>query len=208
MAEVYFYIPADQADNAVTCGLKLSKWSDKEIWIDGDFKKCISALLNPKDEMEKYRSSEYKCLKLELDSKYCFVGDKYLYQVGLEFPQVMDMYQESVMPVDKYIFGSFRLPECLVTSTIIEGQISILDKRLDSPVLFDKSEDLYVNNILENYKETHADFNDALLYYFYSKLAECGKVDKIEDSEKRIAIFLDKESQKAYTIKMPEISRY
>lgn len=206
--EVYFYIPANEAENTVECGLKLSRWFDKEVVIGGSVRKCISALLNPKDDIVKYRSGEYRCLKLDVNTNYCFVADKYLYEVGLSFSQVMDMYTGSVIPVENYIFGQYRLPECLVTSTVIAEQISILDKRLDSPVLFDNSEDLYINNIVETYKEEHNDFNDVLLYYFYSKLAEIGKADKIEDSDKSIAVFFDKHKEKVFTLRVPDISKY
>lgn len=208
LVEVYFYLPSDKAGEIVECGLKLSDWYSREVRIDGDVKKCLSALLNPKDDIEKYKSSEYKCVKLELSPNYCFAADKYLYLAGQNSPEIMEMYEKSVIPVKEYIFGSYRLPECLVTSTVIAGHISVLDKRLDSPVLFDNSEDLYINNILEAYKEEHDDFNDCLLYNFYSKLAEAGKVDKIEDVEKRIAVFIEKSSGKAVTVKIPDFGQY
>jgi len=208
MVEVYYYVPSNEVVDAVECGLKLSKWFDKEIVIDGDNRKCISALLNPKDDMEKYRRAELKCLKLEVSPGYCFAADKYLYEAGLNSPEVMELYIKSILPVEKYIFGSYRLPECLVTSTIIGGHISVLDKRLDSPVLFDNSEELYVNNIIESYKEIHSDFNDIMLYYFYCKLADVKKVDRVEDNEKKIAVFIDRISGKAITVKIPDLDRY
>lgn len=208
MVEVYYYLPADEVNDVIECGLKLSKWYDKEVAINGDIKKCLSALLNPKDDIVKYRSDEYRCVKLELAPHYCFAADKFLYLVGKNFPKVMDLYNKSVVPVKDYIFGSYRLPECLVTSTVIAGHISLLDKRLDSPVLFDNSEELYINNILEAYREEHADFNDCLLYNFYCKLAEIGKVDKIEDIEKKIAVFVPKGKGKAVTVKIPDMSLY
>lgn len=208
MVEVYYYMPLPEVDNAIECGLKLSKWFDKEVAVEGEIRKCISALLNPKDDMDKYKSAGFKCVKLELSPNYCLVGDRYLYEVGQNFPEIMKTYTESIVPVEKYIFGSFRFPECLVTSTLIAGQVSLLDKRLDSPVLIDKSEELYINNVMETYREMHYDFNDVMLYYFYCKLAEAGKVDKIEDNIKKIAVFLDKGTGKAFTVKIPDISGY
>lgn len=208
MVEVYYYIPAGEVENAVECGLKLSEWYDKEVVIAGHSKKYISALLNPKDDMERYKSADYKCLKLELAPNYCFVADRYLYQVGINIPEVMDMYRESIISIEDYIFGSYRLPECLVASTIIGGHISILNKRLDSPVLFDNSEELYINNIIETYKEEHDHFIDAMLYYFYCSLAARGSFDKFEDTGRKIAVFVNKRSGKAYTIKVPDMDRY
>jgi hypothetical protein len=188
--------------------MKLSKWFDKEVSINGDVKKCMSALLNPKDDMSKYKSSNFKCVKMELAPNYCFVADKYLYHTALNAPEVMEMYNNSVVPVEKYIFGSYRLPECLVTSTVIPGQVSSLHKMMDSPVLFDNSEELYINNIIETYKEKHLDFNDVMLYYFFNMLANEGKMDRIEDSENGVSIFIDKNAGKTYTIKIPFVSEY
>jgi len=83
MVEVYYYIPKEEVENAVECGLKLSEYFDKEVVIGNTRQKCISALLNPKDDMEKYRSESLRCVKLELPPEYCFVADKYLYEIGL-----------------------------------------------------------------------------------------------------------------------------
>jgi hypothetical protein len=203
MVEVYYYIPAEEVENAIECGLKLSVWIDKEVLIGHDNKKCLSALLNPKDDMEKYQSGNLRCVKLELYPRYCFVADRYLYEIGLNHPEVMKLYLDSVMPIGNYTFGLYRLPECLVTSTVIGDQISLLDKRLDSPVLVDKSEELYINNIIEDYREENPDFNDTLLYYYYCNLVQKGMLVKIEEEGKDIVVFLDNEIGRAYTIKKP-----
>jgi len=207
MVEVYYYVPADKVEDAVECGLKLSVWFDKEVMIDGSLRKCISGLLNPKDDMEKYRSADLRCVKLEVSPEYCYVADKYLYLAGLNNPEVMELYHRSIIPVEKYTFGSYRLPECLVTSTIIGGQIALLGK-MGPPILFDSSEELYINNIIEGYREQHDDFNDAMLYYFFCKLAENQKIDKIEDNEKGIAVFIDRMNGRAITIKVPDMDKY
>jgi hypothetical protein len=208
MVEVYFYMPVNEVQNAVECGMKLSQWFDKEVQINGQNRKCIAAFLNPKDDMDKYKSADLKCVKLQLDAKYCFVGDKFLYQVGVNIPKALELFNQSIIPIEKYIFGSYRIPECLVLSTIIAGQIEVLDKRLDSPVLFGNSEELYINNIIETYREEYDDFNDAVLYSFYCKLVDAGKMEIIEDSDKKIAVFIDKEKGKNYTIMVPDLRKY
>jgi hypothetical protein len=208
MVEVYFYMPVNEVGNAVECGMKLSQWFDKEVQINGENRKCIAAFLNPKDDMYKYKSTDLRCVKLQLDAKYCFVGDKFLYQVGVNIPKALELFNQSIIPIEKYIFGSYRIPECLVLSTIIAGQIEVLDKRLDSPVLFGNSEELYINNIIETYREEYDDFNDAVLYSFYCKLVDAGKMEIIEDSDKKIAVFIDKEKGKNYTIMVPDLRKY
>lgn len=208
MVEVYYYIPVNRAENAVTCGIKLSEWYDREALIEGSVRRCISTLLNPRDDYEKYKSLDYKCLKLEIMPKYCFAADKFLYNAGMAFPGIMEIYDRSIIPVENYKFGRYRLPECLVTSTIISDFVRVLDKRLDSPILFNSSEELYLNNIIESYKETQSDFIDAMLYSFYCKLSETGKVKRMEDTRSGIAIFMDERDGRIYTLKIPDLGKY
>jgi hypothetical protein len=208
MVEVYYYIPAARAENAVACGIKLSEWYDREVEIEGIRKRCISAFLNPRDDYPKYTSPDYKCLKLEIMPKYCFVADKFLYRAGLAFPEIMEIYHRSVIPVEKYKFGRYRLPECLVASTVISDYVKLLDKRLDSPILFSSSEELYMGNIIESYKETHDDFTDAMLYSFYCRLAQAGRVRRMEDAGSGIAVFIDARDGRTYTLKIPDMDKY
>lgn len=208
MVEVYFYIPAESTGNAVECGIKLSEWYNREIVIEGDKKKCITALLNPRDDHEKYISPAYSCLKLEVQPKYCFVADSLLYEAGTEYPEVMDMYRRSIVPIGQYVFGNYRLPECLITSTIIGEQISVAGKGLDTPILYNNSQELYFSNILEGFKEAHDDFNDALLYHFFKSLCNEGKVACIEDNASGLAVFRDDRDGRVYTLKIPGMEKY
>jgi hypothetical protein len=208
MVEVYFYLPARHVENAIACGIKLSEWYSKEVELGGEKKKCISALLNPGDDKDRYASSEFRCLKLEVMPKYCYAADSYLYLAGVTNPDVMEMYRESIISIEQYRFGQFRLPECLVTCTVLGENVKVLDKRLDSPILYSNSEELYMGNMIESFKEAHSDFNDALLYFFFNKLTEIGKLKKIEDAACNMAIFSDAINGKVYTIKIPDMERF
>jgi predicted metal-dependent phosphoesterase TrpH len=121
---------------------------------------------------------------------------------------MLKLYRETIVPLKDYIFGTYRLPECLVTTTVIGGNISVLNKNLDSPVLYTDSEELYINNILEYYKETGEDFSNSILYYFHLKLAELGKFKKIEDLKNKTTIFIDNSSGKPFIFKIPDLSDY
>jgi len=131
-----------------------------------------------------------------------------MYIVGDGSKEAMEIYNKSIIPLKDYIFGAFRLPECLVSCTVMPEQISVLDKRLDSPILYDNSEELYINNIIESYKEEHEDFQDVLLYSFYSKLAEQKNFDMIVDDDNKIAIIIDKDKGKSISIKIPDLTKY
>ncbi len=208
MVEAYFYIPAESAENAVECGIKLSEWYSREVNLEGEKKRCISALLNPRDDLEKYNSPVFRCLKLEVQFKYCFAADRLLYQAGLAYSEAMDRYEHSIIPINQYKFGSYRLPECLVTSTIIGEHINVLGKGLDTPVLYSNSQELYFSNILEGFRETHDDFNDAMLYHFLNRLCAEGKATVLEDLASGLAIFTDNRTGQVYTLKIPNMEMY
>ena len=206
MIEVYYYIPDNKVDETVECGLKLSEWYDKEVAICGESVKCISALLNPRDDYNKYKSEDSTCIKFELPEKYCFVADKYLYNIGKDSTKAMELYLKSIIPVHEYKFGMYRMPECLVTSTILSDQISVAEGKLDSPILYVSSEELYVNNVIEMSREEDSSFNDTLLYLFYCKLNELGRFEKIENECTGLAVFIDKITGKNYMIKIPKFN--
>jgi len=208
MVEAYFYIPSDLAEDAVECGIKLSQWCSREAMIAGEMKKCISALLNPRDDYEKYVSSAYRCLKLEVQSKYCFAADALLYEAGKSNSDVMELYYKSIMPIEQYTFGKYRLPECLITSTVIGEQIHLMGKGLDTPVLFDNSQELYFSNIIECFKEEHEDFNDTILYHLLKRLCLDGKVNVVEDDATGLAVFTDKRTGQVYTLRIPDMDKY
>jgi len=208
MVEVYFFMPAKSTENAVECGIKLSEWYSREIDLEGESKKCITALLNPRDDHDKYISSTYNCLKLDVQPKYCFVADSLLYEAGLAYPEVMEMYHHSITPIGQYTFGDYRLPECLIISTILGEHIRVAGKGLDTPILYNNSQELYFNNILDYFREAHDDFDDTLLYHFFKRLCVEGKAACVEDNASGLAVFKDNRDGRVYTLKIPDMERY
>lgn len=208
MVEVYFYVPAERAEEIAACGIKLSEWHNRVVNIDGEPRKCIAALLNPRDDIAAYRSSGFRCIKLEVNPKYCYIAEGFYYRLDIQKPEIMEMYEKSVIPVGEYIFGKYRMPECLLLSTIIGDSINVLDGKFDSLILFNNSEDLYFSNVLERLREEHEDFNDAALYYLLDAAAKAGAFDKTEDLQRLMAVFKGRYSNEIYTVKIPDISRY
>lgn len=203
--DVYYFIPGKMIDNVIGCGLKLSEWFEREVPVNGEIKKCIPALLNPKDDITKFKSPDYKCLKLAVNPDNCYIADRFLYETSQISDFAKELYNKSIITADKYIFGTYRLPECLIFSTLLEEQIDIADKRMDFPILFENSEKLYVNNIIESYREENENFSDVLLYYLYNTLAESKIIDKIEDKEKGTNIFFERNSGKTFCVRFPKV---
>lgn len=208
MVEVYFYVPVASAENIAACGLKLSEWYNREVNIGGEYRKCIAALLNPRDDIAAYRSADYRCIKLEVNPKYCYIAEGFFYHMGMEKPEIREMYENSAIPAAEYVFGKYRMPECLVLTTVIGDSINVLDGKFDSLILFNNSEDLYFNNILERLKDEHKDFNDAILYYLMNAAAETGALRKIEDPERAMSVFAGGQGNEIYTVRIPDIKKY
>lgn len=208
MAEVYYYLPGDQIGNVVECGLKLSQWFGRELILQGESRRYITALLNPRDDMEKYRSHTYACIKINISPKNCLIGDRHLFEVGICNPQAMELYTGSIIPLDRYVFGAYRHPECLIGTTILPDQIVPLGKNLDSPILFDNSQELYMANVLEVYKEEQKELFDAMLYSLYSRLADEGKADRMEDTDGTRAVFFDHKREKIVCVHVPDLTQY
>lgn len=207
VVEVYYYVKSGNVANILECGMKLSAFHNREAVIDGEKSLCFSGLLNPKDDMKLYRSADFTCLKMRVKNEKCFVADRFLYEAALGRELDMALYYQSIVPVEKYIFGTYRLPECLVTTTILAGEAAVLDKRMDSPVIYTNSEELYINNILQELREEHAEFDDCLLYSLFDRLAGLGLFEKVENDETGIAVYRTP-SGKNYCIRKPDYDKF
>lgn len=205
MPEVYYYVKSEDALNITDCGLKLSTFHDKEVIIEGEKKQCFSALLNPKDDMELYDSSSFVCLKLQVNSEKCFVADRFIYETAGN--QDIEIYYKTIVPIEKYIFGTYRLPECLITTTILPGEARVLNKKMDSPILYTNSEELYINNILQELRDCNSKIDDSLLYLFLNTLAGMGKIKKIENQNDGLYIFKS-DSGRLYSIRKPDLNAF
>ncbi len=203
MAEVYYYVKSENVANIVDCGLKLSSFYDKAVMIDGEERMCFSGLLNPKDDMDLYRSGEYTCLKIQVENEKCYVADKFIHDTVRDERLVMELYYNSIIPVNNYIFGTYRRPECLITTTILAGEAKLLDRRMDSPVIYANSEELYINNILQELRERHEETDDCLLYYFFDRLAGLSVLEKYENAETGTAVFKTGEGR-TYCVRRPD----
>jgi hypothetical protein len=166
---------------------------------------CFSGLINPKDDLELYKSTDFSCLKLQVKSEKCFIADRFVYENSQG--QDMELYYKTIIPLEKYMFGSYRLPECLITTTILAGEASVLNKKMDSPVLYSNSEELYINNILQELREQYAEIDDSLLYYFFNKLADLAKLNKIQNDNTGTSVFIN-EIGRTYCIKKPDLDKF
>lgn len=209
MAVVYLYVPVEKAEVIVECGLKLSEWKNKNVqtpWSSFP-QPCICALLHPDDD-KRSKDSAFQCIKLDIPAEDCIIADKDLYNLSLESPDIKQKYIDTMVTLDKYIFGSFRNPECLIFTTIISEQIHLYGKGLDDPILYESSETLYVNNILEGFNERYSGINKVLLYCFMLTQSQNQLIEGVQYDNKGIAFFFDKASNKYITLPVPDLKEY
>ena len=206
MAGLYFYIPKDRTKDVISCGLKLSEWYDREIILPGGSgsRKVLRTLLNPRDDESKLKDPGYQCLRLEIDPHYCLVGDSALYGLGLKNTAIMERYKRGLTPLAEYKFGTFLLPEVLVTISVLPDCIEVPGKAMDIPVLYESSMSLYLNNALSRQEEIWNDSGNHLLYAYYLYLESSGRVVRYEDKTKGNAVFFWKDNDEYAVCKIPE----
>ena len=73
MATIYFYVKSSKLNETLRYGIKLSQNFSHKVPIKGIEKKCMVGLLNPKDDINKFASEDYVCLKINLYTEQCFV---------------------------------------------------------------------------------------------------------------------------------------
>ncbi len=209
MAVVYFYIPAKMLGDIINCGLKLSEWKGREQatpWSSVD-RPCFSALLHPHDD-PRYKDNAFQCVKLNLLVEYCVVADNDLYRLSIEHPEIKNEYISTMVPLDRYIFGSYRMPECLVFTTVLPDQISCLGRGMDEPILYENSETLYVNNLLQRYNDRYADVNQVLLYSFLTLKEQYGVMKVYRSNNSSLAVFFDDKTKRHITVPIPDFEKY
>lgn len=205
MSVVYRYVPADSVRDIVDCGIKLSRWYDREL----DFgetmgrRKALCALLNPWDDPGKSRNKAYCCIRIELDPTECRVGDSDLYRMGLTEPSLMERYMKTLVPLSEYRFGIFRNPECLVFTSVLPEQIEVTGKAQDAPVLFESSESLYLGNLINEIRQQRQDSGNALIYAYCCYLESKGKMRRIENPGLGTTVFIDPENDDYIVTRIP-----
>ncbi len=205
--EVFYYIPSYSADDAVSCGLKLSEWHDTEQLIYGQKRKCLRTLINPRDDIVSYNDSSLVCIKIEVSDSYCVIAEKLYSMMSGKWPEFETRYQDSMISYDKYVFGMYRFPECLVFSTVIAEQVSILNKKKDIPLLYDKSEKLYLCNLMANFNENNELSQDYLMYSLLDVLSREGAYTHYKDPASGYAVFVSSKTDENIITAMPDTEK-
>ncbi|HPU42327.1 MAG TPA: hypothetical protein PKY26_07995, partial [Acetivibrio clariflavus] len=65
------------------------------------------------------------------------------------------------------------------------------------------SEELYINNLIEDFRQKYDNLNDRLLFGFFKGRATEGEMEMIEKDGNGFVAFIDKKTDRAFTVKKP-----
>lgn len=191
--KVFYFAKTDSADEIIDCGIKLNQHFEREITINGAGKKCILTYLHPAD-CNKFYDESYKAIKIKAPAENSYIAEGALYD-SLN----LSNYELSLIPISEYKLGTYRKPECLIQCTLLPHQIEDFDRRRDEPILYDSSENLYLDRVLYEVKEKFLYFDDLALEKYYDMLVEKGEYIKEECID--FTVYFNKEKSDFVTIK-------
>lgn len=195
--KVYFYVSVKNIDEVLECGITLSDFHEKKMYIEGCENKCIVTHLHPADS-EKFGDPSYMAVKIIVSDGKGFIADSVLYDENLYINAKLDLYLKTIITCEKYVLGSYRKPECLLTSTILPEYIEKYDKRRDEPLLYTNSNDLYINRLIGEAREASPNFDEIALNAYYDRLLLKGKYTNVIGSY--IKAYIDNNTGLAITV--------
>jgi len=188
--KVYCFIPAEEAEEVIECGLKLSSSFTKTIEINGQQVQCLEAYMHPNDAKE-INPGDVP-VKITLQSGRAYIADNSL------LGELGDLYNKSIIPADKYKLGTYRKPGCLIACTVLPDMIERYNPDMDEPILYQSSEQLYRDSLFYRTDDLVQSFKDVALNAYYNMKAASGEYSVQFNDE--YAAFLDKESSEVIAI--------
>ena len=173
MVTIYFYVDSSGLERIQKFGLKLSDNFSYTIPINGLEKRVFVGLLNPKDDLLKFNSNAFTCLKVYLYPEQCYV----INEVSL----IIKQKEYNIIPLKEYNFGTFESPRVIFNTSILPEQIEVLNKDIDEPTLFDNSKDLFYQMKIQDMLEKY-DLQD--IYYALCEYLDYKQEDKNKTNDK------------------------
>ena len=165
--KVYCFIPAEEAEEVIECGLKLNSRLTKTIMICGAQVPCFEAYLHPKDGAG--TGPDDVLVKITLPEGRAYIADNSL------LGELGGLYNRSILTADRYKLGKYRKPCCLISCTILPEMIERYNPDLDEPLLYQSSEQLYRDSLFYKTDDLAQSFKDVALNAYYNLKAAAGE---------------------------------
>lgn len=188
--KVYCFIPAEEAEEVIECGLKLNSRHTKTIEINGTQIICFEALLHPRDASS--INSNDVMIKITVPEGKAYVADNSL------SGETGDLYNKSIIPANLYKLGTYRKPCCLISCTVLPDMIERYNFDMDEPILYHSSEQLYTDSLFYKTDDLVQSFKDVALNAYYNMKAADGDYEVQFNGE--YAAFTDKATSEVIAI--------
>ncbi len=188
MLEIFYYIDNTNLNDILNYGIKLSENYSKKITINTEEKLCLTGLLNPKDDITKFNSDDFTCVRLLLDNLSIKVAESSLYNTKL--------YNSTITSISDYRLGTYMFPEVLIFQSILPENIEVINYEIDYPLLYDNSKDLYTNNLIETLSLKLPNANDIILSALLEKYSKNENMNK--ETFNNINVFLSENNKQMY----------
>ena len=165
--KVYCFIPAEEAEEVIECGLKLNSRLTKTIDIYGAKISCFEAYLHPQDGAGS--RPDDVLVKITVPEGRAYIADHSL------LGELGDLYHKSIIAADQYKLGKYRKPCCLIACTILPDMIERYNSDLDEPLLYQSSEQLYRDSLFYKTDDLAQSFKDVALNAYYNMKAASGE---------------------------------
>ena len=165
--KVYCFIPAEEAEEVIECGLKLNSRLTKTIDIYGAKISCFEAYLHPKDGAGS--RPDDVLVKITVPEGRAYIADHSL------LGELGDLYHKSIIAADQYKLGKYRKPCCLIACTILPDMIERYNSDLDEPLLYQSSEQLYRDSLFYKTDDLAQSFKDVALNAYHNMKAASGE---------------------------------
>lgn len=188
MQDLYIYVDKDIADDRLKYGIKLSELENRVLVLNNSTKRGIQAFLSPKDS-ELYQNENFECLRVLTNGLSAIVFNKIC--------ENTDLIDEFVTDITNYKFGDYELPEAIICSSILPGNLFSYNKILDKPLLVQNSREFYYEKCINEIMETDM----FTKYELYQTLLILGDQKKVlrATKNKNVKLYTDPISGKNYT---------
>ena len=196
--KAYYFVPTSEADEILECGLEISRGQYVVSRFMQNAGRCFDARLHPGDYPSEAFGPDRTCLKIDLDQVRAFVAEDAFWDIEVPEEQKKQWFEASILPAEEYKLGTYRKPLCLIANTVLPQAMGVYDKLIDEALLYETSEELYLNGLFSQAEEDPA-FRELALRAYLDTQAARGKMQAYTQQD--TCIYFDGQSGKPYIIR-------
>lgn len=196
--KAYYFVPADQADEIMECGLEISRGDYFVSKFMQNSGRCFAARLHPGDYAPEAFTSDKMCLKIDLTQVRSFIAEDAFWETDMPEENKKQWFEASFLPTEEYRLGTYRKPLCLIVNTILPQAMERYDTVMDEALLYESSQELYLSGLMRQAEED-PDFRELALGVYLDSQAAKGKMQAFV--QEKSCVYFDTQSKKPYILR-------